>query len=609
MGKKYLNEIYKDEWDTLLGDQSIYQENENELFENKTFTVTIVQPLEAVIEVVVNGTDVHTTTFTAHWDDTYTVRFKNGSNPNNLILNAIQGKVARDITIHAYDANTENKHETFTVTIVQSANQTISVLHNNVIKTKSFTAQRYDYYSATVEAIEGYVPGELYNGSGTIIENVTVSASPATLAYANYKTITILQSDHQTIVVKYNNKEYTTSFAAPAGARYTVSVKPDEGYNPGEVVDIYDGVVVTDAEIYAYPAIIKKYTIHIIQGEHQTIKVSYDGGEYTQDIANVPYGTQLTATLVPDEGYDPGKINTTSYRVTGEFTFECTEEAMIKYYTLTISATTNQTITVTYKLPEESSYGHPTNSGRSIQTLSLPYGTQWNATIRPDTNYKAGTLNASSGIIKSDTTISASNAVYNNYNVAVSQSPHQTIILRREDTGETSTSGWSNVPYGTRVTASLYPEASYIAGALNSSTKVIQSDFVFYATTATIITRTVTLLLTRYSRNPWIRLTYTSSSDTYADTGRLLTPYNPSTTITVKYNTIVRIHADSDPDYVRIYSGVKKNPYVEWDQDDWWQEDPTNFLADLHGNDYVDVGPITSNCTFSGIGMANRRRG
>ena len=207
MGKKYLNDIYNDEYDTLIGNQSIYQESFEELPENKTFNVTIIQPSNGIIEVVVNETEIHVESFIANWDDVYEVRFQDGYNPDNLLLNAIKGKISRDITIKSYSGSIENKHETFTVNIIQSANQTISVLHNGVIKTNSFTAQRYDYYNATVEAINGYTPGKLVNGSGSITADVTISASAATKDQANYKTVTITQTENQIITVNYNGKK------------------------------------------------------------------------------------------------------------------------------------------------------------------------------------------------------------------------------------------------------------------------------------------------------------------------------------------------------------------------------------------------------------------
>ena len=429
MGKKYLNEIITDEWDTILGNQSIYQESEEELYENKTFTVTIIQPSSAVIEVVVNENSIETTTFTAKWDDTYTVRFQNGYNPENLILNAIQGKITRDITIKAYDANLSNKYETFNVNIIQSNNQTISVLHNGVIKTNSFTAKEYDYFSANIEAIEGYTPGTLSKKSGSITENITISATSATKNQANYKTITITQISHQTITVTYNGKKYTSSFTAPIGATYTTSITPAEGYTAGTIIDSGSGRVYGDETITSSPAVIKTYTISIIQSAHQTINVTFNGIKYTSNINYVPYGSQVSAVLVPDTGYKAGTLNATSYKVVNNFTFKCTSNASIQYFNLTLPATTNQTITLTYKLPGESSFGHTTKSTSSSKSISLPYNTEWKVTVAAATDYIAGNLNISSGKITANTNITVSAAILDMYTLTIKAPTNGYIIV------------------------------------------------------------------------------------------------------------------------------------------------------------------------------------
>ena len=444
MEKKYLNEIFNDEYDTLLGNQSIYQESPEELPENRTFTVTIVQPSSAIIEVVVNETDIYTESFIANWDDIYEVRFQDGYNPENLLLNAIQGKISRDITIKSYYNSTENKHETFTVSIIQSKNQTIKVLHNGVIKTNNFIAQRYDYYNATVEAIEGYTAGRLNNGSGSITTDVTISASAATKDQLNYKTVTITQTEHQTITVTYNGNNYTSSFTAPLNSTYTVSIKADEGYNAGDIIDGGDGIVYDDIEIHAIPAIIKKYTIYITQSAHQTIYVDYNGTKYTSTISYVPYGTQLTATLKPDAGYNAGTLNSNSYRVTSDFTFKVNSGSTVRNFNLTIPATTNQTITLTYKLPSETSFGHTTYSSGSVKTLSLPYETQWKASVEAiNTDYLPGTLSATSGTISGDISITVSAAILNMYTLNINIPINGYVIVDIDDIStryDTSTS-------------------------------------------------------------------------------------------------------------------------------------------------------------------------
>ena len=581
MGKKYLNEIFQDEWDTLFGDQSIYQENENELKENQTYNVTIVQPTDgSIIQVMVEGeTEPKETNFIADYDTTYTVGFKNGYNPNNRILNAVQGKIARDITIRSYDANTENKHDTYTVTIIQSPHQTINVLHNNKIKTRSFTAQRYDYYSSTITPSKGYNAGKLSNGSGVVTDDVTVSASPATLSKDDYVTLNIIQSPHQTVIVTYDGKDYKEPFAAPIGTKYKVRVEADEGYIAGNIVDPGNGVLYTNQDVYAFTANIKTYSIYIIQSPHQTIKVTYNGTIFTSDMHFIPYNSQLTAVVEPDVGYTAGKISATSLRVTGDYTFTATEPS-VKIYTLTLKGTTNQTITLKYKEPGGSQKS--ITSSKTDQQIRVMHNTTWTATIAPATNYKAGKLSATSGTVTANITISASNAVFNKYKVTVKQSAHQTITLKRNDTEKTSTSGWSDIPHGTKVTATVSADPSYTAGKLNYTSKVIKENFEFSATAATIITRVLTLKLTAPSRNPWVKIKYTNEKDQSVTTNRLLTDYHGQTKnlkFTIKYNTSIVIMADADPDYVHVWYNHERK-------------------AVLHWSDHYNTPPITSNTTY-----------
>ena len=131
MSKKYTkyDNIYDDN-ERIYNDGEIYtvdkEHNKSDDPKYKKFTITIVQPNDAVIEVVTKGkeTVVHTTTFSAPYDTRYTVRFKNNKNPSGLYLNCTNnGKLARDITIKAFTP--EDKDKQVLMTIMQANNQTI----------------------------------------------------------------------------------------------------------------------------------------------------------------------------------------------------------------------------------------------------------------------------------------------------------------------------------------------------------------------------------------------------------------------------------------------------------------------------------------------------
>ena len=69
----------------------------------------------------------------------------------------------------------------------------------------------------------------------------------------NYFTVTITQSDNQTIQVVCNGNTYTSDFQALAGSSYTVSVIPKTGYTAGSPSS-FSGYVNSDLTIAASPA-------------------------------------------------------------------------------------------------------------------------------------------------------------------------------------------------------------------------------------------------------------------------------------------------------------------------------------------------------------------
>jgi len=80
-------------------------------------------------------------------------------------------------------------------------------------------------------------------------------------------------------------------------------------------------------------------------------------------------------------------------------------------YILTLSGTTNQTITLTYTEP--GAMAVTVTSTSSDQTFSVLTGTTWTASVTGATGYTAGALSASSGTVSANTTISAEAATLN----------------------------------------------------------------------------------------------------------------------------------------------------------------------------------------------------
>lgn len=116
---------------------------------------------------------------------------------------------------------------TVTVTIVQSANQTITVICNGNSYTSTFTAEAGSTYTASISASTGYNAGRLSSTSGTLTDNITISATAATLKTYTY---TINQPTGGTITVTVDGVAYTSTFTVQHGKTASNLCKPNSGY-------------------------------------------------------------------------------------------------------------------------------------------------------------------------------------------------------------------------------------------------------------------------------------------------------------------------------------------------------------------------------------------
>lgn len=116
---------------------------------------------------------------------------------------------------------------TVTVTIVQSANQTITVICNGNSYTSTFTAEAGSTYTASISASTGYNAGTLSSTSGTLTDNITISATAATLKTYTY---TINQPTGGTITVIVDGVAYTSTFTVQHGKTASNLCTPNSGY-------------------------------------------------------------------------------------------------------------------------------------------------------------------------------------------------------------------------------------------------------------------------------------------------------------------------------------------------------------------------------------------
>lgn len=310
-----LNRISKDDptWKKLQDlIDDLYKKTHNE---KKNITITINQSDNQTIHVYVpkktGGID-YTSTFTCLTGTTYEAEVIAANGYKAGLLNISRsGVFTKNKTINATSATKSNA----TVTITQSPHQTIHVYtpkkSGGTDNTSSFTCPVGTTYEAEVIAESGYVAGALnVSGNGTINRDMSINANPAT----GMATVTIIQSDHQTIHVYTPYKgatDHTSTFTCSIGTRYEVEVIADKGYNAG-TPNTNGGTVNSNITINANAATVANATVTIVQSANQTIHVytpQKAGGTDHTSTFTCQVGTTYEAEVIAANGYNAGTLN------------------------------------------------------------------------------------------------------------------------------------------------------------------------------------------------------------------------------------------------------------------------------------------------------------
>lgn len=266
-------------------------------------------------------------------------------------VNLPSGTLTSDTYIYAQSAAKKN---TCTLTITQSAHQTITVTANGNKYTNTVSLPYGTAYTVAIEPAEGYNAGTLNKTSGTLTGNDSISATAATLKQF---TLTITQSEHQTITVTANGNKYTSSVKLDYETKWTASIKPDTGYNAG-TLNKTSGMILSDDEVYAGSADGILYTINVIQltntnaelcvlidkGEHKTSSWGYGRKyrvrfKYTYDSTDT--GIETIDMYINDTKI-PCTINNSDKTVkyfyaTSDNTYTLTENVTVKVANVTVS--------------------------------------------------------------------------------------------------------------------------------------------------------------------------------------------------------------------------------------------------------------------------------
>ena len=122
------------------------------------------------------------------------------------------------------------------------------------------------------------------------------------------------------------------------------------------------------------------FTVFIIQGPHQTIKISDGIGEYVSN-TKLEAKTPISVKVIPDEGYDASKTNLTHFVLSEDTVVEALTEPTKTMLRVDIRQVPHQTITAHY------------NGKDYTEPFMAEYGSEITFTVTADKNYYEGTLN------------------------------------------------------------------------------------------------------------------------------------------------------------------------------------------------------------------------
>lgn len=372
------------------------------------------------------------------------------------------------------------------INITQVANQTIRV--TNASGTAVYTGTLLPMNTALTITC---TPATGYKASSPTINGTTVT-SPYRITQANIEagsftlsctaaskqtfTFTINQSAHQTITVTCNGVAHTSTFTATYGDKWTATITPVTGYNAGKL-SATSGTITGSVTVSATAAAIKTFTLSFGATTNQTYTAIVGGVAKAATASatsyTVNYGTKYSVAYTANSA-TAAYTYTASSAVSGTVTNTTSipaksASASLRYYTLTVPATANQSYTL--KLATNSSYGgtlpsYTTTATKSAQTLSVPYGTTYSITYTADSGYNPGA--AKSGTVNGATTISHNAATVATATVTIIQSANQTIhVYTPQKSGGTDHTSTFTCPIGTTYEAEVVANSRYLPGDLS----------------------------------------------------------------------------------------------------------------------------------------------
>lgn len=370
--------------------------------------------------------------------------------------------------------------------ITQVANQTIKVTNasGTAISTGTLlpmntaltiTCTPATGYKASSPTINGTTVSNPYKITQANIEAGSFTLSCTAAAKQTF-TFYINQSAHQTITVTCNGVAHTSTFTATYGDKWTATISPDTGYNAGKL-SATSGTITGSVTVSATAAAIKTFTLSFGATTNQTYTATVGGFTKAATASatsyTVNYGTSYSVAYTVNSA-TAAYTYTASSAVRGTVTNTTsipakTASASLRYYTLTVPATSNQSYTL--RLATNSSYGgtlpsYTTTATKSAQSLSVPYGTTYTISYTADSGYNPGA--AKSGTVNGATTVSHNSATVATATVTIIQSANQTIhVYTPQKSGGTDHTSTFTCPIGTTYEAEVVAASGYLPGDLS----------------------------------------------------------------------------------------------------------------------------------------------
>lgn len=155
---------------------------------------------------------------------------------------------------------------------------------------------------------------------------------------------------------------------------------------------------------------------------------------------------------------------------------------VLNYFTVNITQSANQTITVTC------------NGSNHTSSFTALAGSYYTVSVTPSTGYTAGTPNTTSGYVNSNISISATTATKSKFVFTINKTSNQTITVNYGGTTYKSTASANTTftaTYGEKWTATIAGATGYNPGKLSATSGTITGAVTLSATAATIKTFTL----------------------------------------------------------------------------------------------------------------------